>query len=125
MDIEDEPLASSYQFDTENIKVGDYILVGLKSKKGNPVHYIAIIKDIATEEFEVQFLKKTGVRDFLLTGKAASVSRTEVEMKLALPTVAGGMSRLVEWLTFGVDLSIYNLKWIFCQFFLTLLKLIL
>jgi hypothetical protein len=31
-------------------------------------------------------------------------------MKLALPTVAGGTSRLVEQLTFGVDLSIYNLK---------------
>ena len=44
LDVENEPPTSNFQFDVEKVKAGDYILVELKSKKGNPVHYIIIMK---------------------------------------------------------------------------------
>ena len=44
MGVEEEPPTSNFQFDIEKVKAGDYILVELKSDKGNPVHYIIIIK---------------------------------------------------------------------------------
>jgi len=79
MDVDDEPSTSNFQFDSEKV---NYILVELKNRKGNPVHYVIIIKKLATEELKVHFLKETGARDFAPTEETDSVLKTEVEMKL-------------------------------------------
>ena len=50
MDVEDKPPTIKFQFDTEKVKPDDYILVEQKSKKGNLVHYIIIIKKLEAEE---------------------------------------------------------------------------
>ena len=93
-DAEDEPLTSNFQFDTEKVVAGDYFLVELKTKKGNSVQYIIIIKKVATKELRVHFLKETGARDFALTDEMCIVLKTEVEMKLQ--SLAIGIPRLAE-----------------------------
>ena len=40
MDVENKPTTSNFQFDNEKVNAGDYILVELKNKKGNPAHLI-------------------------------------------------------------------------------------
>ena len=82
MDVEDKPHSNNFQFDSEKVKSGDYILVELKSKKGNSVHCILIIKKLATEELKVHFLEETGAREFVLISETDSALKSEIDMKM-------------------------------------------
>ena len=94
--------------DSEDPKIGDFVLCKFPTKKGRTVMYVGRIDDVG-EEFEVNFLRKSrwGGFTFPDVPDICDVIKIDVVLKLPTPQSSGGTSRAKRQLTFPVDLSAY------------------
>ena len=97
----------------KDIQAGDFVLVKFKyGKKKALVYYVGEVLDVVEKQLaRVNFLRKQGDKFmFPQLPDIAEIDVTDIELKLHVPSSAGGTSRAVQGLVFGCDLSMYALK---------------
>ena len=97
----------------KDIQAGDFVLVKFEyGKKKALVYYVGEVLDVVEKQFaRVNFLRKQGDKFmFPQLPDIAEIDITDIELKLPVPSSAGGTGRAVQGLVFGCDLSMYALK---------------
>ena len=95
--------------DSEDPKISDFVLCKFPTEKGQTVMHGGMIDDVG-EEFEVNFLRKSGWGSFTFPNvpDICDVAKSDVVQRLPTPQSTSGTSRAKRHLTFSVDLSAYT-----------------
>lgn len=109
--LSEEDFAELEDPDNVQIESGAFVLVKLATKK-TIKYFTAEIKEIHEESYEVQYLKRDpNSQKFTREDETVyEIDKGDIVFKLSHPKFTGGSARRCTKLTFGVNLSNYNVE---------------